>query len=445
MIEQLSLLADQLEPQLIADRRDFHRHAETGWCEFRTASLVARRLAELGWEVQLGRQVIDVSARMGVPPPEVLEARWERAAAQAGDPTFLPAVRGGFTGVVGTLRGGDSPAVGLRFDMDALDLQESDNPDHRPARESWASVNPEAAHACGHDAHTTVGLGLAALLAALKERLCGTVKLIFQPAEEGVRGAQSMVAAGVVDDLDYLLAHHFVTGWALGELVAGRSGFLATRKFDAILTGRAAHAGGSPEAGKNALLAAAAAVLNLYAIPQHGSGMTRLNVGRLAAGSGRNIIPAQAHLVMETRGADDALSDYMYKSAVRVLQTAAAMYDCELEIRPMGAAGTASSDPELATQVEAVAAQLGGFVPLEPTQRGGSEDFTAMMARVQARGGRATYLATGADLHGISHHDRTGREAVLAAHSAIFDLDERALKKALVLLAAVALDLTGSS
>jgi aminobenzoyl-glutamate utilization protein A len=429
MMDRIRQLAAEAEGEVIGYRRGFHKYAEVGWTEFRTASLVARRLAELGYEVQVGRQVLQPEERLGVPPAEVLEQCWQRAQAQGGDPVYLQAVKAGFPAVVGLRRGQLGPTVGLRFDMDALDLSESADPEHLPARQGFASVNEGAMHACGHDAHAAIGLGVAAVLARLASEMRGTVKLLFQPAEEGVRGAKAMVAAGVVDDVDYMLGHHLYSGWDLGELDPGRSGFLATTKFDAVFVGAPAHAGGAPNEGKNALLAAATAVLNLYAVPRHKEGKTRINVGRLTAGSGRNIIPDRAHLAIETRGASTDLNEYVFAYTLRVLEAAAAMHDCRLELRAMGSAQSADSDPALAERVAEVARELGGFTFREPEPSGGSEDFTYMMARVQENGGQATNIGLGADLGGWGHHTPE------------FDIDERALRTAVELLSAVTWEL----
>jgi aminobenzoyl-glutamate utilization protein A len=419
----------RITDKIIGYRRDFHKHAETGWTEFRTASLVVRRLVDLGYEVQLGREVFRDEDRMGLPEPDVLEACWQRAHEQGGDEEFLPTLRGGFTGVVGTLRGGKGPTVGLRFDMDAVGIDESTSSDHRPARAGFRSINPGAAHACGHDGHTAIGLGIAELLKEMRDEVHGTVKLIFQPAEEGVRGAKAMVAAGVVDGVDYLLGSHLYSGWEYGQFDAGkRATYLATTKFDAFIAGASSHAGGKPNEGKNALLAAATAVLNLQAIPRHREGATRINVGTLTGGTGRNVIPANAHLVIETRGSTSQLNDYVYGYAVRVLEAAAAMHDCTVELRAMGSAQSATSDPELAQRVERIAAEM-GLTPRPPEKGAGSEDFTYMMRRVQKQGGQAVGIGIGADLGGWGHH------------TSDFDMDERALKVAMELLSSVVLDL----
>ncbi|MBN1876100.1 MAG: amidohydrolase [Anaerolineae bacterium] len=430
--ERIYQLVEVITGKLVAYRREFHRYAESGWTEFRTASLVARRLANLGYEVYAGCDVIAASAQMGVPSPEVLERHWQRAKQEGGDPGYLDVMKGGFTGVVGILNQGNGPTIGLRFDMDALDLQESHADDHRPVQEGFVSIHEGVSHSCGHDGHTAIGLGVAEVLIALREQLNGTVKLIFQPAEEGVRGAKSMVEAGVVDDIDTMVGLHLYSGWPVGDLTGGSGGYLATQKFDATFTGLPAHAAGAPQAGKNALLAAATAVLNLYAIPRHRQGATRINVGRLIAGTGRNVICPEARLAIETRGATTELNDYMYEAAVRVLKAAAQMYGCTLEIKAMGSAQSANSDPILAARVEHIAQKIGGFSIRPPEGGGGSEDYTYMMRHVQQRGGQATNLGLGADLGGWGHH------------TAEFDFDERALSLGVKLLAAVVLDTIGA-
>jgi aminobenzoyl-glutamate utilization protein A len=424
-------LTDTIENQLVQDRRDFHKYAESGWFEFRTASLVTRRLHDLGITVHLGLDVMSVEDRMGVPDSEQLSEQWARALAQGGDSYYLEQMKGGFTGVVGVIHSGVGPTVGLRFDMDALDISECPSQSHRPAREGFSSVQACVAHACGHDGHVAIGLGVAQVLVSLKDAFQGTVKLIFQPAEEGVRGAKSMVSAGIVDDVNVLLGLHLYSGWPMGDIVGGKGGFLATSKFDAVFNGVPAHAGGSPQEGKNALIAAANAVLNLYGIPRHRDGATRLNVGRLVAGTGRNVICPYARMLIETRGETTALNDYMYASAKRILESAAALADVSLEIIPMGEAQSANSDAGLAQMVEDIASDIGGFTLRECESSGGSEDFTYMMRRVQELGGLATNIGLGADLGGWGHH------------TAEFDFDERALSLGVELLSAVTIKLLG--
>lgn len=407
--------------KLTAIRRDFHKHAETGWMEMRTASLIARRLTDLGYEVLVGSEVCKDDARMGVPDEATLQMGYERAKAQGADPEFLEKVKGGFTGVIGILRAGEGPVYGMRFDIDALGVFESKEETHRPAKEGFASVNEGSMHACGHDGHAAIGLGVAEVLMQYKEEVHGTVKLIFQPAEEGVRGAKSIVAAGHLDDVDILLGSHVTDSRAAkgedADIIPGAGGSLATTKLDAIFHGQAAHAGGVPERGVNAMLAMATAVLNLQAIPRHSGGATRINVGRVVAGSGRNVIPDIATMELEIRGQTTELNEYMENYARRVLQSAADMHGCTVEIKLMGATGSLeSSEPLMYALQEAAPASGLRSTSFVYSTSGGSEDFAYMMNCVQGHGGQATFI-------------RVLGETAGPGHSRTFDFDESILLK----------------
>jgi aminobenzoyl-glutamate utilization protein A len=404
---------------LAALRRDFHRHAETGWTEFRTAAKVATTLRSLGFEVATGRSVV-ADDRAGVPSPERLAAELERAIAQGADPDVAREFEGGYTGVVGSLRGtGSGPVVALRFDMDANSGPEATEPAHRPARDGFASVNAGAVHSCGHDAHTAIGLGVAEGLAQAADRLRGEVRLIFQPAEEGLRGGRAMASAGVVDGVDVLLGCHVgVQARSNGELIAGYRNILASEKLDAEFTGRSAHAGIDPHEGRNALLAAAIATQNLLAISRHGDGETRVNVGAISGGEARNAIPAHAVVHSEVRADSTPILEYMVRRAHEVVRAAAAMCDVEVELRRVGGAGAASSDPDLAAVVEQVASGLDAVARVRSSADfKGSDDVSELMAAVQRAGGSAVYFGVGTDL-ADGHHTPT------------FDIDESALDTA---------------
>lgn len=426
----ISTRVQQLEPELVKMRRDLHAHAESGWTEFRTATLVVERLTALGYEVKYGPEVHNPEHMAGLPSRADLDRHLERAIAQGANPEIARKMAGGYTGVVGILRCGEGPTIALRFDMDALDITESTDADHRPQQEGFASKNAGAMHACGHDGHTAIGLGVATLLAEMKDQLRGTIKLLFQPAEEGVRGARAMVEAGVCDDVDYLLGAHLgFSAREVGTIITGAGGFLATSKMDAIFTGVPSHAGAAPEAGRNALLAAAAAALNLHAIARHSAGASRINVGVLQAGSGRNVTPAQAIMKLETRGETTEIDAYMKENAERIIRAAADMYDVKVEIKPMGSAAGGTSDPELAEIIGQAAAETAGVTKIQPTgDLGGSEDFAWMMDRVQKRGGKAAYMMIGSKI-AAPHHDSR------------FDFDERALPIGVELMARTVLRL----
>ncbi len=401
----------------IAVRRDLHRYPEVAWTEMRTASLAARRLSDLGWEVRIGAQVLDPTKRLGLPSPEELDAHARRAAEQGADPAFLERVQGGMTAVVGDLHGAlPGPTVALRVDMDALPIPEAEGAAHHPAQAGFASANAGTMHACGHDGHTAIGLAVAEVFAPLRAQMHGTLRLIFQPGEEGGRGALPMVAAGVLDDVDYLLSCHLGCGIPSGEFRSAMNGFFATTKIDATFHGQAAHAGFEPDQGSNALLAAAQAVTALHAIPRHHGGASRINVGVLRAGSGRNIIADTAYLMLETRGQTADIDAYMVARAKAALEGAAAMQGCSVEVVAAGSATTTPCDRALSDVVaEAAAAVPGLRAEAEPWHAGASDDFAYMMRRVQERGGLATYAGIGTDLPS-GHHTRTFdiREADLA-------------------------------
>ena len=426
--QEIMQSADAMKDEMITRRRDLHRHPEPGWTEFRTAALVATTLEFLGYDVAAGEDAVARTSMMGLPAPEILRAAEERAAAEGAEPRWLERMKGGLTGVVGTLHfAKPGPVVALRFDMDSNDVDETDAPDHLPNREDFASRHAGAMHACGHDGHTTVGLAVAKLLAERKDALAGTLKLIFQPAEEGVRGAKAMTDRGVVDDADYMLGAHF--GFKMketGSIACNVTGFLATGKYDARFTGRASHAGAAPEAGRNALLAAACAALNLHAIPRHSGGASRINVGVLEAGTGRNVTADKALLKLETRGATSAINEFMETEAERVIEAAAAMYGVEVSVEKVGGAAGGSNTPELAAFVAKRAKELGVFSKIvNDCDFGASEDFAYFMERVQSHGGQAAYLMVGADL-AAGHHD---------SH---FNFDENALPNAAKILACTA-------
>ena len=431
MTETIRSRAQALLPELTAIRRDLHRYAEPGWLEMRTTSLLARRLTDLGYEVLTGPAVCKADARMGLPSDQTLEEHYKWAQENGADPEFLPATRGGFTGVVATLHCGEGPTAALRFDIDALGVLEADDETHLPHREGFASVTPGVMHACGHDGHAAVGIGTAMLLRELRGQLHGTVRLIFQPAEEGVRGASSVVAAGHLDGVDYALAAHvFPAGKAaglvdIGVLAEGGKGGLATSKLDVTFHGRSAHAGIAPQEGRNALLAAATAVLNLHAIPRFGNTPTQLNVGTLHAGTGRNVVCETAKLELEVRGETTEANEYMLSRAQKIVKAAAEMQDCAVQTQAMGHAAALTCDWPLSARIERICKEeLGLRVTRVGSLGGGSEDFSCMAQRVQQQGGQAAYVGLLTACPAANHNDH-------------FDFDEQALANGAAMFAAV--------
>ena len=431
IVEKIISQAEAIQPELVKIRRDLHKYAESGWFEMRTSSIIARKLTDLGYEVLVGEDVCDREARMGVADDATLEEQFQRAVAQGADPEFVEATRGGMTGVIGILRCGEGPTVALRFDIDALGVVESEEADHRPFAEGWSSVNRGMMHSCGHDGHASVGLGVAKVLMDIKDSLHGTVKLIFQPAEEGVRGAKAIVAKGHLDGVDYVLGTHVTNNKKYPDamVIPGSRDSFATSKYDVVFHGKSAHAGGAPNQGDNAMLAAATAVLNLQAIPRHQDGATRINVGRLVAGSGRNVICDEAKLEIEVRGATTELNQYVENYALRILENAAAMHGCTMEYKLMGAAESLVSDLSLAQRLRAVWDKAG--FPMPETDMmilSGSEDYSYFMNAVQNQGGQATFFRALTSCAAVSHNRR-------------FDFDEVFLQNGVKLFCTAVYDL----
>lgn len=405
-------------------RRDLHAHPEVGFTEFRTASLVVAKLQSLGYEVSYGADVMVPEARRGLPSQRQLGEAFERAKAEGANPTILEAMRGGLTGVVATLtRGLPGPTVAFRFDMDALPIVESADEDHVPQREGFRSSYEGSMHACGHDGHTAIGVDFASRMAG--RSFPGTLKLIFQPAEEGGRGAVSMVEKGVVDDVDYLFCCHLGLDLPLGTVSGGTVDFLASTKLQAQFHGLSAHAAASPEKGRNALLGAATALLNIHAIPRFSTGTTRVNVGMLEGGTATNIIPDFARMLLECRASSYEDNQELEQRVRTVLEASAGMHGLSCDIETIGEAATATCDEELKVMVLDAAKTVPFFTDyVDEHPLGASEDATFLMRRVQERGKKATYFVLGTTIPAPHHNPR-------------FDIDERVLPAAADLLAKI--------
>lgn len=411
---------------LVTLRRDFHMHPEVGFTEFRTASKVVEVLTSLGFEVIFGQDALDGESRRGLPSEEVLEAAYERALRDGANPAIVEKMRGGYTAVIGVKKGkGEGPTVAFRFDMDALPVLESKEADHLPYANGFRSRYEGNMHACAHDGHTTIGLGLAEKLS--DGNFSGTAKLIFQPAEEGVRGAYAIVQKGLLDDVDYIFCHHLGGNVPLGEVHGGAYGFLATTKMAVHFHGVSSHAGASPEQGKNALLGAATALLNIHAIPRFSTGSTRVNVGVLEGGTAANIIPAYAKMVVECRSVTEEVNTELEDRVRNIIAHSAAMHGLEHEIEVVGGAIPINYDIDMAEMALEEAKQIECFHTFKMGESNsmGSEDASFMIKRVQDRGGKGTYMLIGTDISAPHHHPK-------------FDIQEEILPRSVELLNRIA-------
>ena len=191
-----------------------------------------------------------------------------------------------------------------------------------------------------------------------------------------------------------------------GTIAVNPSGFLSTTKFDVTYIGRGSHAGAAPNEGNNALLAACSTVLNLHSIAPHKDGITRINVGILNGGTGRNVIAPKAYMQVETRGITQELNEYMFEKAGKIIEHSAKMYDLFYEIKIIGEGIGCNCDGEL---VEIAAREAIKIKGINEVQRefyfGASEDVTWMMKRVQETGGKAIYMIFGTDISEQHHNE----------------------------------------
>ena len=226
--------------QLVKWRREFHRFPEEGWTEFWTTTRIADYLESMGFEILLGSQIIHrdfVRGRNNI----LVEKASARAIEYGANQKWLDKMEQ-YTGCVALLDTGRSgKTVVLRFDIDCVNVDESKSPDHLPNKEGFASLNEGLMHACGHDSHITIGLGVALWAAQNKDKLNGKIKIVFQPAEEGVRGAAAIAASGIVDDADYFLSSHIGFCADSGTVVSNPRNFLSTSKIDIRYQGKPAH------------------------------------------------------------------------------------------------------------------------------------------------------------------------------------------------------------
>jgi len=385
---RIGAIAERLTAQLAGLRKRLHQHPELAFEEHETARAVVEFLNKL-----------HIPCRAGV----------------AG------------TGVVAVLEGAKpGRTVGIRADMDAL-------PIHEHTGLPFASKIPGRMHACGHDVHTVIALGVAATLVELKASLNGKVKFIFQPAEETLSGARAMIADGVLEDpkLDLILGYH---NWP--AVPAGKVGYnagavmAAADAFDVALKGRDGH-GAHPHLAVDALAAGAYFVAQLQTVVSREVkplSPAVVTVGELHAGRARNIIAGAAELRGIVRTLEPGLSEKIEAAMRRMLEgiKTGMRVDYELEWKHMTPV-LRNDQATLATMLASARAALGEENVLElPEPSMGSEDFAWFAERVPA-----AHLRIGSKIEGLE----------TAIHRSNYDCNELAIPVGVRVLARAALDL----
>jgi amidohydrolase len=376
-----------LRDQLIAWRRDFHRHPELGMQEFRTSGIVAKYLSSLGMEVQTGV---------------------------------------GQTGVVGLLEGSQpGPVVMLRFDMDALPIQEMNQTD-------YVSQNSGVMHACGHDAHTAIGMGIAQLLARRREELAGTIKFVFQPGEEGCGGALAMIADKVLEDPkpDVALGLHVWNDQPLGLLAAGNGGVMAAADIFTInVQGKGGH-GAQPHLCVDAVLIAAQIVVALHSIvarnvnPRETAVVT---VGSIRAGTAFNVIADTAEMTGTIRTFDAATRDLIARRITEVAESTARALGGSATIEIKAISPATVNDQQVAQIVRETASEVLGSDRVTADQfTMTAEDMSEFLSRVP---GCFFFIGSANAARGLN----------APHHNPHFDIDEEVLPLGVAVLAATVL------
>ncbi|WP_143179992.1 amidohydrolase [Anaerococcus urinomassiliensis] len=387
--------------EMINLRRYFHHIAEPARLEFKTTDKIIQELRGLDIELHYGKEIY-FDDRLGLPDEKKACEYKNNINLKTTDKS--DEILDSYTGLIAVIKGikkGNN--IGFRFDIDANDIHESDDIDHIPNKEGFRSTNDFAMHACGHDAHMAIGIAFTKYLAKNKDSLNGNYVVVFQPAEEGVKGAYALKNNPIFNDLDYFVGMHIGMKVPSGKIVVGSEGMLATKKFDINFEGLASHAGGTPEEGKNALLAASSAVMNFNSLTQHSKGASRLNVGTFNAGSGRNIVPNHAELKMEIRGENEDIIEYLKVGVERIVKGSAISYDCDYDIKLVGAA------PSLLAYDEDFKVNLINYYK----EKGyslvdggiyGSEDVAYFLNQVSKNNGKAMHFILGTN-HKAGHHN----------------------------------------
>jgi amidohydrolase len=374
-------------------RRDFHMHPELGFQEVRTAGIVAKELQNLGLEVTTGI---------------------------------------GKTGVVAMIEGSrPGPTLLLRADMDALPIIEKTGAE-------YASKNPGVMHACGHDGHTAILLTVAKMLNNARDQFPGSIKLVFQPAEEGQGGAESMIADGVFDNpkVDVTFGLHLwnekPVGWlgiAEGPTMAG------AEKFDITVTGKGGH-GAMPQGAIDPILASAQLVNALQSIVSRNVAPLEsavVSVTQFHGGDAFNVIPQTVELGGTIRTFDPKVRELVLKRVSEIITGISDALGCQAEFRNTRLTPAVINDSATIKLVQKAARQVLPDLTLDDSApiTMGSEDFAFMMEKVP---GCFIFVGSANAERGLDY----------GHHHPKFDVDEQALSQAAALMAQSAIEILNS-
>src|SRR5881394_1782859 len=396
--------AAKLESKVIECRRDIHQNPELGNREFRTSKLVADRLKELG-----------IEARSGV----------------------------AHTGVVGILHGGKpGRVVALRADMDALPVvEEVDVPFKSKVRSTYNGHDVGVMHACGHDAHVAILLGVAEVLSGIRNELPGTVVFLFQPAEEGAPegeegGAALMVKEGALDNpkVEAVFGLHVTSRYPV-QTIAYRSGSMmaAVDSFKVVVHGKQTH-GAYPWLGVDPIVVASQIVLGLQTIPSRQVDVSLapsiVTVGAIHGGVRNNIIPDEVEMIGTIRSLDSAMRDEIHARIKRTAEDIAKSGGATATVTITEGYPITYNDPALTEKMAPTLKRVAGAANVTVVNPSlGAEDFSFFQQKVP---GVFFWLGT-------RPANQTAEEAA-SNHSPLFYVDESGLLLGVRALSHVAVD-----
>jgi amidohydrolase len=402
--QQIDTAAARVEPGVITTRRDLHEHPELGNREVRTAKIVADRLRALNIEVQ------------------------ENVA---------------HTGVIGLLKGGKpGKVVALRADMDALPVTEQvDLPFASKVRSTYNGQEVGVMHACGHDAHVAILLGVAEVLAGMREQIPGTVKFLFQPAEEGPPqgeegGAALMVKEGALENpkVDAVFGLHVTSRFAVGEIGYRPEGMMAAvDSFKIVVRGKQTH-GAYPWLGVDPIVVASQIVLGLQTIPSRQLDSTLapsiVTVGAIHGGVRNNIIPDEVEMIGTIRSLDAKMRDDIHARIKRTAESIASAGGATANVTITTGYPITYNDPALTERSVPALRRVAGNANVKLVNAVlGAEDFSFFQQQVP---GLFFWVGT-------RPADQTPEQAP-SNHSPLFYVDEKGLLLGVRALAGVAVD-----
>ena len=331
---------EAIKDKIISTRRDIHQHPELAFNEHRTAKLVAERLKSLGIEVQTGV---------------------------------------GKTGVVGTLRGKNSDkTIALRADMDALPIQETGNLDYK-------SKNDGIMHACGHDGHTAMLLGTAEALSKKYDQLKGTVKFVFQPAEEGQGGARYMIEDGALEGVDEIYGLHLWNYQKYGTIGVKPGPIMAAADlFEITIHGKGGH-GAAPQGTKDAIVIASHLVQTLQTIVSRNTNpieSTVVTIGQINGGYNFNIIADTVNMKGTTRAYTEENRQLIKTRMAEIIKGTKQVFDCTIDFEYEDGYPPTVNHPEESEKLLNAAKKIVGDGASSPYLSMGGEDFSYFLKDV---------------------------------------------------------------